>query len=131
MITFPDSSHLQQCSQKSCFSFLPCTGASPDLPGLLGLGEDGWRSDCGWRRVQEADAKQDDSSKWQNRGGIWGSWKPPKQGKGERSLLFSVQISALPPFLHASLFQSQTGCQIPSQPLIVCWFLNLIPHLGL
>ena len=41
-------------------------------------------SSCGWRRVQEAGAGQGNSSKWQHRGGIWGSWKPPKQGKGER-----------------------------------------------
>lgn len=41
-------------------------------------------SSCGWRRVQEAGARHGNSSKLQNRGGVWGSWMLPKQGKGER-----------------------------------------------
>lgn len=134
MITFPDSSPLQQCSQKCCFSFLSWTGASPDLPGVLGLGEDGWRSDLaavggGGSRKQAPSGIIHPNGKTEV--GSGGAGSHPNRVRGRDALLFSVQISALPPFLHASLFQSQTGCQISSQTLIVCWFLDPIPHLGL
>lgn len=62
--------------------------------------------------------------------GSGGAGSHPNRVRRRSALPFSARISALP-FLHAGLFQSTTGYQIPFQPLIVCWFLNQIPHLGL
>lgn len=58
----------------------------PELLAALSLGGDGWGSDPaavggGESRKQALSRVIHPNGK---RGGIWGNWKPPKQGKGER-----------------------------------------------
>lgn len=105
------------------------TGASPEQPGWRWM--DMRSGSCARRSVQEAGRELGNSFNGKTEVGSGGAGSHPNKERGRDALSFSAQIPALPPFLHAGLFQSQTGCQIPSQPLTVCWFLNQIPHLGL
>ena len=91
---------------------------------------------CGWRRVQETDAKRGNSSKWQNRGGIYGSWKQPKQGMREREMPFHLQLRFLlclrcfmPAYSNPKLgvrFHLDPGCVLLPLPGPTSWPKKLL-----
>lgn len=129
---FPDPTYLQQCSRKTWFSFLLWTGASPSSSQLSAQAEmDGVQIQQLWAEESPGSRRWAGSFiQMAKEVGSGGAGSHPNRVRGRGALPFSARISALP-FLHAGLFQSPTGYQIPFQPLVVCWFLNQIPHLGL
>lgn len=126
-----DSAHQQQCSWKSCFSFKLETAVSLEPLWALRLGEDGWRSDPaavggGGSRKQAPSEVIHPNCKTVE--GSRGAGCDPNRVRGGDALPFPAQISPLPPLLRAGLFQSQTGCRVPSQSLMIFSFFNQIPH---
>lgn len=136
MILFPASTHQQQGPYEVV---LLISTVDWSLSRALWGSQAGWRwmeirsRGGGWRRVQETDAKRGNSSKWQNRGGIYGSWKQPKQGMRERERCpsISAQISPLPPIASCRPSPAPSWVSDSISTPAVCCFLYQVPHLGL
>lgn len=94
-------------SQKSCFSLWLWAGASPELPGASGLGEDGWRSDLaavgrgGSRKQAPREVIHPNGIKEVGSGGDGGL---PNRVMGRDAFPISAQISSSPLLLHSALF---------------------------